>query len=271
MTNRSLCFSFFGIMVLSACGGGGGGGATEIVYVQLLDTTSTATSALVGHDLESVSATEISGSLDRASGRAAVDGQSGDVDPSRTNINLDSGGSITLNPGSTDFVATFVNQPLSGTPSVGVIGVGTDIDDLPTSGTVMMYSGSNGSAIQIIDGGAVYDLTGSTTANVLFGSGEVDLTFSDLGGTRTSGTSTPVGVTDVAIITIDDAQISGASFSGGTATFSSTEIGSTLSSSEVVSSSGGFFGPDADEIGGVFIIDDQTGGSLLIQGTFLAD
>jgi hypothetical protein len=278
MTGLKKALVAIGILALPACGGGGSGDGgsdpVDVVYIALENPTSTAPNTLAGHKLEpqTGSLSQITGILDRASDRGTIDGQSGNINTARTSILLDAGGTITLNLGPTAFVTSYASQPSVGMPTFGVIGVGTAGSDMPITGTATL-TGASGSAIQIIDGSAVYDLTGTTTAEVSFGNGGyVDLTFSNLNGTRTSGISGAVAVTDVATITIDDAVIAVGAFSGGTATFDSTQIGTALSGSEVVGLSGGFYGPDADEIGGVFIIDDTSGaGSLLLQGTFVAD
>lgn len=281
MTNAKRALLAMVTLALPACGGGGGGGGgdessdpADVVYIALANPTSTASSTLAGHELApgTGSLSQIAGNLDRALHRATIDGQSGDINTARTSILLDAGGTIALNLGPTAFVSSYTSQPLVGMPTFGVIGVATASSDLPLTGTASFTSAS-GAAIQIIDGSAVYDLTGTTTAEVSFGNGgNVDLTLSNLDGTRTLGISGAVAVTDVATVTIDDAVIAGGAFSGGTATFDSTEISTALSGSEVVSLSGGFYGPRADEIGGVFVVDDTSGpGPLLLQGTFVAD
>lgn len=55
------------------------------------------------------------------------------------------------------------------------------------------------------------------------------------------------------------------------AAFSSAQIASDLSGSEAVSTSWRFFGPAADEGGGVVLVDDTDVGSLLLLGDFVAD
>ncbi|MEJ8563142.1 transferrin-binding protein-like solute binding protein [Yoonia sp. GPGPB17] len=268
------------VIALSACGDGGSGDSDEgspdsdpVTYVQIFDATSTETSELSGHELPSGSTTLglLAGTLDRSADRATVGALSGDINALRTQIDLDGGGIITLDELSTAYVTTFTSQPNAGIPSIGVIGIPTAAGDMPTTGTVTLYADSAGSSIQIIDGSAVYDLTGAVSAEVVFNSNDVDLVFENLNGTRSTGVAAPQPVSDVATITIDDASIAGSVFTGGTATFASTEITSTLSGTQTVQTSGGFFGPEADEIGGVFIIDDTTGATLLIQGTFIVD
>ena len=182
------------------------------------------------------------------------------------NVTLDAGGSIVITQGSTDYVGTFNAQPAAADPFIGVVGVPST--GTPTTGTAN-YSGTN--QIQIVDGTSVYELTGSTTASVDFGSGDVDMTFANLSGTRTDGISPSVAVTNVAVIGIDNSNLSGNTFSGGTATFSSTQIATALSGAQVVTVAGGLYGPGGDELGGVLLINDTGSGTLLVQGSYTAD
>jgi hypothetical protein len=279
MKIRTTAVSLAIISILAACGGGGGttnpggGGTTE--YIEFFDTTSSQTITLKIDQLNPTASTVSSntGTLNWGTDRATISGLSGDIQPNDTTVVLDAAaGTITFSSEATSYVTTFAAEPVGTDPFFGVVGVPTQNSDLPTSGTLRAYVGSSG--IQIISSDAVYDLTGSATAQVEFGSGgTVDLVFDNLSGSKTDGVSAPVNVTDVATIGLNAAQITDGSFSGGTATFSSTgEISTTLTGSESIATSGSFFGPDADELGGVFIVDDTSGaGSLLIQGGFVAD
>lgn len=242
-------------------------------YTGLFDQGSTATGALGTHQINPTSSnvTSVTAELDRSTDRITVSGLPGDIDGTRVNITLDEGGLITIFDGPTDYVARYEAQPQNSDPFFGVIGVPTRVTDLPSPG-VATYTGVASSQIQIIDGSAVYDLTGTTNASVDFGAGNVDITLSDLAGTRTDGVSAATSVNDVAVIRIEDAGLSGSTFSGGSAVFDSSQISTVLSGTEVVNTSGGLFGPNGDELGGVLLIDDTSGaGTLLIQGTFTAD
>ncbi len=140
---------------------------------------------------------------------------------------------------------------------------------MPTGTVTANYTGTTN--FVIIDGDALYDLTGAAAVTADFGAGELDATFTSLDGTQTDGLSAPAAVSDVGTVTLNDAVISGNTFSGGTAEFASTEIATGLSGSETVESAGGFYGPDAGEVGGVMLVDDTTDGSLLLLGSFVAD
>jgi hypothetical protein len=242
-------------------------------YVGLFDQGSTEAETLATHQINPTTSavTTASSEFDRSADRIVINGLAGDIDDARVNVTLDEGGFITIVDGPTDYVARYEAQLQTGDPFFGVIGVPTLVTDLPSPG-VATYTGVASSQIQIIDGSAVYDLTGTTNASVDFGAGNVDITLSDLAGTRTDGVSAATSVNDVAVIRIEDAGLSGSTFSGGSAVFDSSQISTVLSGTEVVNTSGGLFGPNGDELGGVLLIDDTSGaGTLLIQGTFTAD
>lgn len=93
----------------------------------------------------------------------------------------------------------------------------------------------------------------------------------DLDGTRMSGLSTPVGVDDVALIDVTGAQLSQSGFTGGSVSISNSGFANPLSGNEVVDLNGSFFGPSADEVGGVVSVDDTSAGSFRLRGTFVAD
>ena len=254
---------------LLGCGGSGSGGVeVNPDYPTLLDTTSDVTSTLKVHGLNTTTfaiATG-SGSLDRATDRVTGGGLTGDVNANRTLITLDGGGTVVITDGATDYVAMFSAEPLGGDPSFGVVGIPTAIADLPVTAT---YSGTTN--FSIVDGTSFYELVGSASVAANFGAGNLDATFSSLDGTRKDGVSAPQNVTNVATVSINNADISGNTFSGGTAGLSSTQITTDLTGTEVVDTSGGFYGPNADEVGGVVLIDDTSTGSLLLLGDFVAD
>lgn len=269
MLMRNTALSLVAMSSLAACGGGGTEGSSEPVYIGLADTTSTQTSTLQGHQFDAATVTSSSGALNRATDGFTLGDLIGSFDAEQQTAAID-GGTITLIADTTSFVAMYsIESALLSTS--GVMGVPTTSSDFPTSGIVSYAAGS--SIIGINDGDAFYNLTGSAVADVTFGSGsgDVDLTFTALNGTREGTTSGSTNVTEVGTITIDNAVIANGVFTGGTATLDSTQITATLSGNEIVSTSGGFYGPGADEIGGVFVIDDTAGGSITLQGSFVAD
>ena len=265
------------VMTLIASGGGGDTAVTDLApgtnATTLFDQSSMSLAPLQSHQLQSAtrSVSTNTGSLGRANDTVSIAGLNGTIDDARTSVTLQSGGTITLTRAAFDFVAAFQAQPSGDDPFFGIVGIPTDASQLPRSGTAS-YTGTNSTELQIIDGSAVFDLLGDTDVSVEFSAPQkLSVTLSNLDGTRANGLTPTGSVSNVAVVSINDATIANGRFSGGTAEFSSTQISAALSGAEIVSSSGAFFGPSGEELGGVLLIDDTSGsGSLLIQGSFTA-
>ena len=163
----------------------------------------------------------------------------------------------------------FSAGPAGGDPSFGVVGIPTAIGEWPDGSVTATYSGTTN--FSIVDATSYYDLVGSASVTADFGAADLDATFSSLSGTYSDGVSASQNVTDVATVSLNNAVISGNTFSGGSAEFSSTQITTDLTGAELVDSSGGFYGPNADEVGGVVLVDDTASGSLVLLGGFVAD
>lgn len=274
MTRLPMILAGFGLMTLTACGGGGeDGGGPVGSYVGLFDTGSTEASALSTRTLDPSSGSTGSASddLERGTNTITLNGLTGTLNAARDTVTFDGGGTATIVNGATDYVALFSAEPASGLgdPFIGVVGVATEPGDLP--GGTVTYTSANGARMTIIDGAGpnLFDLTGAVSVTVTFGSGNVDMTFSNLDGTR-NGTGS---FNDVATFDILGAGLAGNSISGGTASFAGTIgiIDSALSGNEAVATSAALYGPGADEIGGVVSVDDQSSGQLFIFTSFTAD
>jgi hypothetical protein len=212
-----------------------------------------------------------SGQLEQLSDRITLSGLSGTISADGSMVILDGGGQITLVASDTDYVGLYQAEPTSGNPSFGVYGQATDFATFSPSGAAT-YTGLGTAIVQIIDGSDIYDLIGNVAADVDFDTALVDVAISDLQGQRTDGLSTPVQVLDAAQLGVTGGRLSNGTFSGGSASFTSSEIATRLSGAQAVTSSGGLYGDAGDEIGGVFVIDDTTGtGNLLIQGHYIGD
>ena len=250
-----------------------GGSSMEDVsksYVGFFDTSSLQKSALVGHSLDPSASTadKISGELDRKINRLSIARMQGDINSSRTLTVLDGGGSITISGVGTKYVVRYIAQPTTGNPTFGVIGSATKLADIPTGGGAS-YSG--GTQLQIIDGQIVYDLAGALSMVADFTAGSISLDISNLNGTKIDGTSVPTSITNVATINISG-NISNNGFSGKNITMNSTELVHSLTGSQTLYAEGHFFGPSADEIGGVILVDDSVSGSaFVLQGTFIGE
>jgi hypothetical protein len=259
--------------LLAACGGSGGGGAAVdgTNYVGLFVTTSNATSGLQSTMVAgTVAAQTVPDTIDRTSDRVTVGGLLGTIAADRQTVALDEGGTVTITQGSPEFVALFVAEPITQDPFIGVIGQPTALAGVPQSGEVA-YLGNDNVVLEVIDGTDLYDLVGTGTVTVNFGSNLVALSVTDIEGSRTTGVASPVAVTDVAIVDITGATLSQNGFSGGNASISNSNFSNSLSGNEMIDLNGALFGPGADEIGGIVLIDDTLTGAFRLRGTFVAD
>jgi len=75
-------------------------------------------------------------------------------------------------------------------------------------------------------------------------------------------------VTNVATIGMNNLNVSGNAFTGNQVTVSSNQLGGLLTGNSSVNVQGGFFGPQALNVGGVLSVDDTASGVLSIQGAF---
>lgn len=256
--------------ILSGCGGAPATEQLEVVgdgYVELSATTAAAVSTLTYQGFTTAGAPRAgsAGSLTHDTGVITGGLLAGTINTARTSVALDDGGTAELtNPASTEYHRAFATQPTSGTPVVGVVGVRTDPGDLP--GGTATTTGT--ASIAITDGGDFYELTGTARVDANFGDGSVDVTLSNLAGTRRTGASdTSVG--NQGTLRIVDNTISGSGFSGGAASFSgSFSLSGGADSSD---SRGAFYGPAAEEAGGVVVIDDTGSGGIAVLGTYFTD
>lgn len=217
-------------------------------------------------DQTTETATQGTGELDRGADTFAFNARSGTINAARTLVTLNgAGGTIDLT-GTGDYARFFIAQPTGGTGTRGVIGIPTPAANMPGSGT-STYSGTT--VVTIQDNLTVYDLSGTVTATADFIGGTLDVTLDDLSGTQTFiGTS---NVTNVATVALTGATIAGNTASGGTPTLTSATIngGNDFSAAAVIQHQAGFYGPRADEVGGVLFIRD--GAQLSVSGEYLGD
>ena len=276
MTYPSKLMIVVGCLLLAACGGSGETPPVTTppapAYVGLFDTGATGSSNLVTRSSEggANSIDETADNLNRSSDTVTLNGLTGTIDDDREIITFATGGTATLTNGSTDYVALFLAQPIGADPFFGVIGVPTAGADLPNANSAT-YSGSNSAVIQVVHGSTFLDLQGDVAATVNFQGESLTIVFDQMDGIKIEGVSAPTGVSDALNFSIDGAIASDGSFTGSVATVSSLESGGSLSGDESVVASGAFYGPNADELGGLVTIDDTGTGTLLISGRFVAD
>lgn len=261
------------LTILTACGPDGASSDIEpSTYVKFFDETAQTDSPILAYGVSTdwSGIWTLTGTLDRKGNRLLVPLLFGDINDARTHVDLDGGGMVTIVDGPTDFVAAFIAESSNGIVTNGVLGLETLPSELPSNGNATYVGTTN---VFIDDDTSHYDLSGNARISVEFGTAGVEMLFSSLNGTKAIGSGAATNVSDVATIEIVDANITSGTISGGEAVFISSEL-AALSGDENVSTAGGFFGPNADEIGGVFVIDDYVDGDprfLLIKGSFVAD
>ncbi len=265
------------VVALAGCGGGGAPGTSDEAmgptigtYIDLADATSVDITPLVfvvTDNAGSVS-TGAAGTLARATDRVDGGPFAGDINSTRTEIDQDAGGTATLTRRDATEHVRLIDSAGGVLGSVlGVLGQPTLGVDLPDGGvTINGYS-----EVTIVDGNDVYALTGAAIVTANFDTDMADLELSDLDGTLTAGANAPIAVNNVAIVTSTDNLINGSgAFSGGDISVSGSGITITANPDAEVTQ-GQFFGPLADEVGGVLILDDTQGGDVLVIGRFVGD
>ena len=266
-------------LMLGGCGGSNPGtsvpsdaiGTTRAptaTYTEIADTTSTEDSALsyIGHTASGSGASGSAGTLDHDADTISGGLFAGTVNNGRTTINLTGGGTVDLYVmDGADYARRFSSSAFAD-PLFGVVGQVTAGADMPdTSDPTTTYGGA--SVVTIVDGAIVYTLAGNSTITADWANQRVDVELSGLDGQRDSGGSS-LSVTDVAVVRLDDAVLSGAGFTGGSASVSGGVTVASIAPS--AGSAGSFYGPGADEVGGVLLIDDS-GAGVLVRGIYLAD
>lgn len=276
MSRARLAAGLSAALALAACGGGGSSddGVTTSGDGPALDpsfavgtretaplsfTGYTGDGTLVGGEDESV--------VNLATGVVTGGGFAGLLNAARTRIDLAGGGTVLLsNPGNTEYVRLF---EVTNDPVFGVVGFLSAPSDLPGSGRVS-YTGA--AEVIAADESRIYSLEGRAFIVADFGEGRVRIDLDNLEGIAqgiSPGNTGTVTIPSGGVITVDGSRISGAGFSGGTASVSGLPFTIT-SGADASGTNGGFFGPDADEVAGRVAVDDPAG-SVGILGAFAAD
>lgn len=271
MKTNTICWltTMSAIIFLAGCGGGGSGASSSggaPAAVAFADPTSTQTDQLrsISFDATAKTVQTFVGEINRSADTATIAGQTGSINDQRTEVVIASGGLVMLSPEFDRFAIRFTADPTTGNRMIGIVGAQTPIAAVPT-GTIS-YSGDAQLSVQ--SGTDLYTLTGDVIIVGNFGDGLVDTTIDNLSGTVTDGISNPTAVADVAEIQITGSALSGAAFSGGSASVSSSDF--SVGSTATVALEGAIFGPSATEAGSVIIIDDTVDGGVVIFGDMLA-
>ena len=247
------------LVLLTACGGGGGGGSVVDEFVAELDIADEVFALTDGSIVAKTltpSTNEVGSETGSVDGTAFVIGNlSGEIADITSTAVLSDGGGLAITSDGTEFVGLFDASPQGDARSIGVIGLATPTQSLPSGS--LLYTGDT--RVTIVEGNDLYDLSGDLRieAELTGSSPSIQTTFDNLDGTRTDTVSAAVDVTDVAEITISGSTLDGSSFTNGTASLTSDSI-SALSSGATASLEGGFFGPSAEEVGGVGVITDTS-------------
>lgn len=263
----------FAVLGLVACGGGGGGSGERDVDngIPSLPTEPTGPADEVAPTASAPdlanrpasgnfdmvylvidSGSMLSGDLTLAAGTGALTG------PVLGGRDLDEV-AIFTNPANGEFSRIV---EISSDSIFGVVGL--EASDLPTSGTITNYNEGWVRMAASVEGNT-FVLTGDAEFEVAWGSSDIDGRFFNLSGTSDIDGS----VTNVGTIVLTNGGVSGDTFSGGVAT--GTGIFADLSASGgSVDVDGSFFGPEADELGGTFDINDVND-DIRASGAFQAD
>ncbi len=285
---QNLC-RILAVLSLGACGGGGGeasgntdpGEVSTGTYVALSDNNSaSADSPLVvlSADTGATNVRRQSATLDRSDGaNGSITGSviAGALNAGRTQVavraSLGGGVAILTNPDNSTYARVFTSPS-----GPGVFGEATEASDQPTLKTSITYRGD--AIVDVNDGENIYELTGNSRVEADFATNRADVILSGLSGTANDGVNER-NSNNVLTINIDDATISGSNgLSNGSVSFSASSGTAVplavtgFSGSQSIDHEGQFFGPLADEVGGVLVVDDpDAGAGLAITGVYIGD
>lgn len=287
-----------GVCALAGCGGSGGGGGTMTPPMmpapgftyQALDSSADVTSDLAGSAVRTnggnatLSVTSVTGTLKHDTGATTLnDGTFTLTDPDGAQNNVLSDGSGgTSTRGALGFTGTYesvvdyrTTYTQGGTTfdSIGVGGVVTRTQDMPSSGTATYTGEAVGT---LVTGTQGFDLrSGTSTVTARFGSGTsgtVDVTMN--GFTVRDQASGATNNAPLDTVAVNGMTISGNGFSGGTleTSLNGSPVNVTGTNTSHLAQ-GNFFGFETGPSE-----PDEVGGSLLVRGdsgrvvtTFIAD
>jgi len=255
-------------LALSVAGCGGGGSATvNEPPVTFLDVADGGDLAVVAVELTTNDASldSSTGDFNAGDGSFSLVGQTGAVHNDRSAIDVDDGGRIALELEPNAFAGRFDVEVPGRSPSFGVVGIPTSAASLPQSGQASFEGNSK---LTAQDGQDLYELTGSATIAVDFQSELVTLSVTDMEGQIIPVFSQASEVELPDQLVIADMQLNGSAFGGGSASLTGGTFG--LTASVQTDTSGQIYGPNEEDIGGIFVIDDTENGTVQIFGDFLA-
>jgi len=256
-------------LFIAGCGGGGGGGGPvqgNKVFLDFTDPNATGSAALDGAFLDTASGaiSAGAGTIDLGTGAYSFDGDTGNIDLQAGTGTVSGGGNVSIF-GLQANVAGAVVQPVGAATQMGFVGqaTGASIANAPATAT---FTGA--SKVVINDTTSLWTLDGSSSASIDFIAGSGSASLSNLNGTKADFGGGTSNVTNVATIGMNNLNVSGNAFTGNQVTVSSNQLGGLLTGNSSVNVQGGFFGPQALNVGGVLSVDDTASGVLSIQGAF---
>lgn len=246
--------SIFGAtaLMLSACGGG----STSTVSYTTLTSTAAATTNVqtLALDTGARSTSATASTYDNAAQTFQANGNTITADTATLTSGL-------------DYVASVASASASAAGTTQLAAVQTETSDMPSTGTATF----NGSArANVNDATNIYEGTMDATVTVNFATNDVDVALSNLSATGAQQTVIAGGATSAytptgsEVVTLDNATISGAGFTGGTAAstagWGSAGAGTALTGALTIDQTGVFAGPSAAEIAGVAFVEGATTG-----------
>jgi len=189
----------------------------------------------------------------------------GTISNDRSEIKLQSGALLDLMIPDDRYAVRFDRLDPNALPEFGVIGIATYPSAISNQGTAR-YNGQSELLVQ--SGTDVYELTADAELNVdlalRFG---VQARITNLEGTKYPNLGAPEDVSLAGEIRIDDIMRDGAVLSGGEVELTGTPFPVSYQADFMLN--GQFYGPDADEAGATFVVDDLGTTTTLILGDIL--
>jgi hypothetical protein len=183
----------------------------------------------------------------------------GSLDSGRTVISMASGSIMLTNPAGTEFMRLF-DGTIGGMNHFGAMGQETIVAEIPVGGGAT-YNGVVIMTVANEEGN--YSLTGDARIAVDWLNNDVDTRFEGLSGQQNDESIGSVNGT----LSMINATLDGNGFSGGMLSRSGT-IFATDDDSRTLDLAGQFFGPNADEVGGVFVLNAN---DLNVRAVFAAE
>jgi len=279
-------FVLSALFLVSACMGGGGGGGSSTssptasedmdgsgealgTYIALDDRSGTSTLRVVGIDDTNSSDRTITFTFNHATGEAVGSELGGELNTARTQLTDPTKGDQLVatfsNPARTEYVR-FVKSEI-GDDLFGVVGQVTDGRDIPTEGDATY----NGVVLMTVNNGdGFYDLTGDATITARWGTnnnGRIDTLFDDLSGQLPDASQGSV-TGSILVSNVGLTRSSGAFTTTGTNDIQRNGSIFQTENAPRADFSGQVFGRNADEVGGVLVLD---GPDLEVNAVFAAE